>query len=104
MPRKRHPTLQEAQQAAVDAGERFLDRQDDLRPWDVKLVGHAKRWTKILAAVAGLASVAGTAVTGIVKAWRFARAGGATPPAELPATHQPTIATDHVERPTPPRP
>jgi len=100
--RKRHPTIQEAQQAAIDEGEQYWERPDVLLQWDVRLMHRMKHWAKVVAAVVGFGTAAGTAVSGVVKAVRWVRAGGSTPPAELPATGQPTIATDHVEKPKAP--
>jgi hypothetical protein len=61
-----------------------------------------RRWARVAVAAIGAIATAGTAFGGAVKAWRWVRAGGSTPPAELPASGQPTIATDHVEKPKAP--
>jgi len=75
-------------------------RPDALRPWDARLVAHAKRWTKVVSVVAGLVGAASALGGAAVKAWRYVRAGGATAPAELPKTGTPTTAMDFVSEPT----
>lgn len=80
---------------------------DELRPWDVKLARKAKRWTRIIAAVTGLITVAGGAVGTAkgyaVKLWRVIHRGTLAP-AEPPA-HNPDLASTAVDRvPEPPKP
>lgn len=95
--------LSEAQSAEVQRRAPW-DKPDALRPWDARLVLHAKRGTRVLAALAAFLGGA-TAVGGwVAKGWRWLRRGGETAPAELPKTGQPTIATDFVAHPPPPPP
>ena len=58
--RRRQPTIEEAQQADIDRGWGMVE--DQLLPWDTKLVHKAKRFTRVIAAVTGLATAAGGAV------------------------------------------
>jgi hypothetical protein len=96
--RRRPPTLLEAAHADV---EHRLDLQADaLLPWDTRLAHKAKRWTRLVAAVTGLATVAGgAAVTAkgyAVKFWRVIHRG-TVPPAE-PAEHNPDVASTTIDR------
>lgn len=104
--RRRPPTLLEAAQEDVD---RHWELQADaLLPWDTRLMHKARRWTKVIGAVAGLLTVAGsTVVTAkgyVVKLWRVVHRGTLTP-ADV-AVHNPDVASttvDRVPEPTPPK-
>lgn len=86
------------------------ERTDALRPLSVRLVGRLKHWTRTITVATGLLTAVGAAVgtakgyaVKLVKFWQVATRAQVGR-ADLPATGQPTIATDHVEKPTPPRP
>ena len=107
MPRHRPPTLREAQQDDIERGWELA--ADELRPWDVKLARKARHWTRIIAAVTGLITVAGGAVGTAkgyaVKLWRVINRS-ALAPVEPPA-HNPDLASttvDRVPEPKPPKP
>jgi hypothetical protein len=103
--RRRPPTLQEAQRADVEQG--WGQAEEELLTWDTRLAHKAKRWTRLAAAVTGLAAACGTAVVTVkgyaVKLWHVVTRG-APAAAELPATGEPTISTDRVPQPPPPKP
>lgn len=109
MLRQRHRplTIHEAQQADIERG--WGQIEDQLLPWDTRLAHKARRWTRVIAAVTGLATVAGsTVVTAkgyVTKLWHVVHRGTLTP-AELPV-HNPNVASTTLDRapePTPPKP
>jgi|SRR6185437_11784844 len=108
-PRRPHrpPTLREAQHADVERG--WGQVEDQLLPWDTKLVHKAKRWTRVIAAITGLVTIAGSAVVTAkgyaTKLWRVVHRGTLAPAA--PPVHNPDLAStavDRVPEPKPPRP
>jgi hypothetical protein len=105
MSSRRPPTLQEAQQAEIE--QRWGQAEDELLPWDTRLAHKAKRWTRLAAALTGLAAAGGTAVVTVkgyaVKLWHVVTRG-APAAAELPASGEPTISTDRVPQPPAPKP
>lgn len=102
-PRTDLERLRAAQQADIEAGERFdgtLTRgwvSRKLRAWTKRLDRMSKRAEALLKFGTALAAFLGVSA----KVWHYI-ADRRVPPAELPATGEPTVGTDFVKKPKPP--
>lgn len=69
--------------------------------WWPRNVARFKRWEKRVRATATFVGGVAALLGASAKVWHYI-ADRRIAPAELPATHQPTIATDRVAEPKPP--
>lgn len=71
------------------------------RPFWARLTAALHHWERRAKSIAAFGTAIGALITLTSRAWHYMK-DREVAPAELPATGQPTIATDHVEKPKAP--